>query len=145
MIPDPMQPIAGANLLVYHRCEMRRLLSIALVLFFGLGPLSALAGASDDDASLPACCRRNGAHHCAMTAMLERMERSSGPAFSAPATCPSYPGAAVVLAAPVQALAAAAASMPAMTAQAHKASVSRATLSSRPNRAHAGRGPPSLS
>ena len=44
---------------------MRRALSILLVLFFGLGPLTATLQGSDDS-RLPACCRRNGAHHCVM-------------------------------------------------------------------------------
>ena len=47
---------------------MRRLLSILLlaVLLLPLGtPLLALGGAGD--AGLPACCRRNGVHHCAMS------------------------------------------------------------------------------
>jgi len=44
---------------------MRRTLSIFLVLFFGLGPVAAALHA-EEDAGLPACCRRHGAHHCAM-------------------------------------------------------------------------------
>jgi hypothetical protein len=54
---------------------MRRVFSIFLILFFGLGPLSALVEGSDD-ASLPACCRRLGAHHCAMYA--ENMAMRAG-------------------------------------------------------------------
>lgn len=52
--------------------------------------MAALPGS--EDARLPACCRRLGAHHCAM--MLEMMRAGSGaPSFSAPSTCPNYPGA----------------------------------------------------
>ena len=51
---------------------MRRGFSIFLVLFFGLGPLSALVDGSED-ASLPPCCRRHGAHHCAMYARIMAM------------------------------------------------------------------------
>ena len=51
---------------------MRRLLSILLLAVLLLPlctPLLALAGAPGiGDAGLPACCRRNGAHHCAMSA-----------------------------------------------------------------------------
>ncbi len=44
---------------------VRRLLAIAIVLILGLpavSPLFALTGA--DDPNLPACCRRDGKHHC---------------------------------------------------------------------------------
>ena len=51
---------------------MRRGFSIFLILFFGLGPLSALIDGSED-ASLPPCCRRHGAHHCAMYARIMAM------------------------------------------------------------------------
>ena len=71
---------------------MRRALSILFVLIFGLGPLAVLI--DGDDASLPACCRRNGAHHCVMTdAMLARMVQAalSAPAFTAPSHCPQFP------------------------------------------------------
>jgi hypothetical protein len=66
---------------------MRRPLSILIVALFLLAPLSALIpGAAD--AQLPACCRRHGAHHCAMAAM------SAPPAgthqFTAPNRCPLY-------------------------------------------------------
>jgi len=45
---------------------MKRTLAALLVLVFGL-PLVAPAFVSIADRSeLPACCRRNGAHHCAM-------------------------------------------------------------------------------
>jgi hypothetical protein len=48
---------------------LRRLLSFVLLLAFGL-PLAAPAFGltADADAGLPACCRRNGAHHCAKSA-----------------------------------------------------------------------------
>lgn len=69
---------------------MRRLLAIALLLFFNaplISPLFALATASD--ANLPACCRRHGAHHC--DAQMAQ-PASNGPAFtSIPGRCPAYP------------------------------------------------------
>ncbi len=77
---------------MYYECEMRRALSILFVLFFSLGPLTAAF--DGDDAFLPACCRRNGAHHCVMTdAMLARMIQVAlgTPAFTAPSHCPQYP------------------------------------------------------
>jgi len=46
---------------------------------------------SDPEASLPACCRSHGKHHCAM--MHWMLMASSGPSFTAP-PCPLYPTAA---------------------------------------------------
>lgn len=70
---------------------VRRLLAISLLLLFNLpavSPLFALAATSD--ANLPACCRRNGAHHCAM--QMGPTATSNGPAFSSvPEKCPAYP------------------------------------------------------
>jgi hypothetical protein len=66
---------------------MRRFLSLALLLVFSLpllAPMLALAQA-DPDASLPMCCRRHGAHHCAM----QMARTTNAPAASAP--CPMYP------------------------------------------------------
>lgn len=48
---------------------MRRALAAVLVLLFSI-PLIAPAFASGpDESSLPACCRRDGKHHCAMMSM----------------------------------------------------------------------------
>jgi hypothetical protein len=65
---------------------MRRFVSIAMVLLFWLGPLSALVPGSDES-QLPACCRRHGVHHCTMS-----QDEVSGANHSvtAPATCPQY-------------------------------------------------------
>lgn len=69
---------------------MRRLLTLVLLAFFNaplMTPLFALALSSD--ANLPACCRRNGAHHCAMQMA---QSESNDPAFtSVPERCPAYP------------------------------------------------------
>jgi hypothetical protein len=71
---------------------MRGALAILFAILFGLGPLTAtFAG---DDASLPACCRRHGAHQCAMAdAALARMIQAAlnSSAFTAPSHCPQYP------------------------------------------------------
>jgi hypothetical protein len=73
---------------------MRRLSAISLVLLMLLPvlvPLTALG--QDEDANLPACCRRHGGngHHCAMmTAYLEA--RLPGTKLIAtPAACPDCP------------------------------------------------------
>jgi len=64
------------------------------MLLFGLGPLTATLQA-DDDSRLPACCRRAGAHHCAMSdAMIAQMvqpSESKDPAWTLPDHCPLYP------------------------------------------------------
>ena len=71
---------------------MRRLISIALLLLFSfplISPVLALAASSD--ANLPACCRRNGVHHCVMKT---QQTESSGPGISLSAIrqrCPAYP------------------------------------------------------
>jgi hypothetical protein len=123
---------------------MRRILSIFLVLFFGLGPLTATLQASDD-ASLPACCRRNGAHHCAMSAALQSWmlrTQSRTPAFSAPSHCPLYPGHSGAFSAPAHALIRTPQGLPALLQQSRITVLYRAILFDAPLRAHANRGPP---
>jgi|WetSurMetagenome_2_1015567.scaffolds.fasta_scaffold1228780_2 hypothetical protein len=88
---------------------MRRPLAFLLILFFALGPLQGVLEASEDS-RLPACCRRHGAHHCAMSEEMQAalaQATGSTPAFTAPATCPSFPGFALGFSAPAHALAAA--------------------------------------
>jgi hypothetical protein len=74
---------------------MRRLVAAALMLVF-TSPLVLpfFAASADSEASLPACCRRHGKHHCNMTAaMMAMLAASSGPVLTAP-PCPLYPTAA---------------------------------------------------
>lgn len=125
---------------------MRRGFSIYLILFFGFGPLSALAKGSDET-GLPACCRRHGAHHCAMYAELMAMRARLGPdptpRFESPSTCPLFPGLQFGMLAPAHALAAKAAndvcSNPVLSLAPPVAGV---FFSSQPGISHAGRGPP---
>lgn len=68
---------------------MRRLVSLAILVLWCLGPVCALLPGSDE-AQLPACCRRHGAHHCMMSrAALDRVF-ASGRSVGAPAHCPLY-------------------------------------------------------
>ena len=146
MIPDGARQNGWRAGLVYHEAQMRRGFSILLILFFGLGPLSATLEASDD-ASLPACCRRQGAHHCAMSmqmaaASARAQSGSTTPQVSAPVTCPFYPGLAACLVGPAPALAAAAISLPSLTAQSYRPASSRTAALSHRSRIHSVRGPP---
>lgn len=122
---------------------MRRALSISLILFFGFGPLAATLGASDD-AGLPACCRRHGAHHCAMSLSLAAaiMDTAPGKAiFTTPATCPDFPVSAAATAAS-QAMTAESLGLPALLAQPHTPQAARAAARLSQIRTRAGRGPP---
>jgi hypothetical protein len=71
---------------------MRRILAITLLIAFGF-PLVApvFAATADPEASLPACCRSHGKHHCAMMHMM-LLAAYSSPFFNAP-PCPFYPAA----------------------------------------------------
>jgi hypothetical protein len=51
-------------------------------------PLIVPAQRTDNEAKLPACCRREGKHHCGM-ANGSSQQQTSG--VSARAKCPSYP------------------------------------------------------
>jgi len=64
----------------------RAVLSLAIAFYFAFGVLAPLA--AGEDAGLPMCCRRHGAHHCAMMMMAE--ERAIGPGWR-PAACPRWP------------------------------------------------------
>lgn len=127
---------------MYHQNQMRRWISTLLILFFGLGPLTGLLEASDSS-RLPLCCRRHGAHRCAMTTRAAAMFASSpAPAMAAPATCPRFPGFMAGPSTASYALLASAASLPVLLVQAHSPATAHADACLRPIRTHAGRGPP---
>jgi hypothetical protein len=68
------------------RAVVSRFIAIALLLIFsGDSALPALL--ADSESSLPACCRRDGKHHCAM------MEKeTAGPSWrTVTRKCPSFP------------------------------------------------------
>jgi len=126
---------------------MRRLLSFLLVLFFSLGPLAATLEASDD-ARLPACCRRHGAHHCAMTARTAAMMAqgaSSETIVTAPATCPAFPGNTAARTTVPHALNAVAAHLPALIAETHSPASARSAARISQVRTRSGRAPPASS
>jgi len=123
---------------------MRRGFSILLIAIFGFGPLSVLV--DSEEANLPPCCRRHGAHHCAMYMRMVAMQRDAAsgkmPLLSTPMTCPEYPGVQALFAAPVPALTAARAEAPVLREQARMALAEHAAPETTRTRAHAGRGPP---
>src|SRR5690242_18287358 len=69
---------------------MQRLLVTVLVALSCFWLVSPEVFAPVSALKAPSCCRRNGQHHCTMTA--SRTESSSGPAMQ-PARCPLFPGA----------------------------------------------------
>jgi hypothetical protein len=117
---------------------MRRALTIFLILNFWLGPLAAILPASDES-RLPPCCRRHGAHHCAMAM---HMAASGKSIFTAPATCPSFPGYSAVLPSTIPAMAASTVSLPVLLAQPHSPAAGRAAARLSQIRTRVGRGPP---
>ena len=127
---------------------MRRGFSFIFILFFALGPLVTLSSASDD-AALPACCRRNGKHHCAMymKMMAARMVVPQGapPIAIPPSHCPYYPQ---HLPSPwtttPHALVAASFGLPVLLERPHAPAAVRADALLNPIRARASRGPPAL-
>jgi hypothetical protein len=82
---------------------MRRILSILVALVLGLGPAMAAVPANAlasgwtgkiDESRLPACCRRNGKHHCAMASTGQTDEATGKTAettVSANDSCPLMP------------------------------------------------------
>ena len=125
---------------------MRRWLSILLVLFFGLWPLTGTLEASDD-ARLPPCCRRHGTHHCAMAmqmaAMMAQEASGSTPMLTAPMTCPLYPrfdGGEFRAVSCIGRIGGEPAGSAGASAQLRRQP--RAAARMRPIRTHAGRGPP---
>ncbi len=124
---------------------MRRGFSIFLVLLFGLGPLSALVDSSED-ASLPPCCRRHGAHHCAMyqriLAMRAQQALDPRPAVSDPLSCPHYPGPTITMLMPAHAVTALAFEAMEWTVGSQVAVPRWSRVVSAPLGVYAGRGPP---
>ena len=73
----------------WYAFAMRRWFASVLLLLTALLPLQPLIASAQADASLPACCRRSGAHHCMM--MQSMMLTDSGTQTSVrPAPCPLW-------------------------------------------------------
>jgi hypothetical protein len=125
--------------------KMRRAPAILLVFLFSFS-LIAPALSVDAESNLPACCRRDGKHHCGMMARDMADAPSSGLfADAPPMRCPFFPGGGAVV--PEAAPALLAASQPTGIAiviqiadQAQAEAGYRISLS----RSHHKRGPPTL-
>lgn len=122
---------------------MQRTLCAGLILLFWLGPVAAIFPARSES-RLPACCRRNGAHHCAFTKAMAAQAAlaSSSPALAAPAHCSNYPACAPATTGPVEALAASPDTLPHPLATTHSPAASRAAARLSELRTRANRGPP---
>jgi hypothetical protein len=118
--------------------RMRRALSISLILLFWLPAFAALLPGSED-VRLPFCCRRQGAHHCAMDSA---DHGSSGPAFKAPTRCPQFPSVLPATVAPVFVAATVPAVRPALTAGMYSSVARREAARAGRLRAQLDRGPP---
>ena len=72
--------------------HLRRSLAV-LLLALSIFLLVSPAIIADFDANLPACCRRNGQHHCSMSmnASTDAAGSTTGASFAARAGCPMYP------------------------------------------------------
>ncbi|WP_325387331.1 hypothetical protein [Edaphobacter sp.] len=81
----------GASTISYNR-SVRRLLALSLLLLFSfplVSPLLALS--TNSDANLPACCRRNGVHHCQMKAQRPDASAHQLTVSTISTKCPFYP------------------------------------------------------
>jgi hypothetical protein len=126
---------------MYYQTQMRRALSISLILFFCIGPVTVALGASEDT-GLPACCRRHGAHHCAES-MRMIAEAAPGKAnLTASATCPAFPGYEAANTTASKALADSSIDLPALLAQPHSPAATRTAARLGQIRTRAGRAPP---
>ncbi len=59
--------------------------------------LPALALGQDPESNLPACCRRNGAHHCMMSARQMQVLQDGHHVSTIQSKCPLYPAAPITL------------------------------------------------
>lgn len=67
---------------------MRRTFATLLVMVFSLPLLAPLFAATPGEAQLPACCRRDGKHHCAMDVQVGNIPARSAVISE---TCPYAP------------------------------------------------------
>lgn len=127
---------------------MRRVFTFLLILQFGLGPLSVLLPANAES-RLPACCRRDGAHHCAMSGgvnagPVKTLPRSTS-VLTVPSHCDHFPSSMAAFVTPVHALTAPAVRLPILPAESETPAARQAAPRWIQIRTRAGRAPPSSS
>jgi hypothetical protein len=124
---------------------MRRVPAILLVLLFSFS-LIAPALLVDDQSNLPACCRRDGKHHCGMMDRDMAETPSSGPAADAfHVKCPFFPnGGAMVPECGPALLAASQTAGVSVASQIADRAQAEAGYRIALNRSHRKRGPPTL-
>ncbi len=70
---------------------LSRVIAVAVLLIFS-GNMALPALLADSESTLPACCRRDGKHHCAMMDALEKQQQSAGLSWKSTARkCPLFP------------------------------------------------------
>lgn len=117
---------------------MRRALSISLIVLLWLPALAALLPGSED-VRLPFCCRRQGAHHCAMDS---GQNADSGPAIKASSRCAQFPAELPATIAPVFVAATAPAHWLAQVSAMYSSVANREAARAGRLRAQLDRGPP---
>lgn len=123
----------------YNLRIVRRLLSIALLVAFGLPLAAPLFASTDADTLLPACCRRNGMHYCMRPASMP------GPGWSAtPMKCPLYPRAVAQVRGRDVALAVFGLSLDGIAVSSSVVVAVETVATNASLHTHSGRGPPSL-
>lgn len=120
---------------------MRRLLAIPMLLLFVLPFVSGFFGANAAEASLPACCRRGGQHHCDL--MTSQPAGNTG-AAAIREKCPYSPAALSVVVLPTFAPTTAAAIFAGVQQHGSIAPQTEARRRISFDRARQKRGPPSL-
>jgi hypothetical protein len=70
---------------------VRRISAIVLLALFSFSLIGPALLSADSDSNLPACCRRDGKHHCSSMSGSDQTS-SSGPSFKSGETCPFFPG-----------------------------------------------------
>ncbi len=120
---------------------MRRWLAISMLLLFFAPFVSGFFGASEAEASLPACCRRGGKHHCEAFPQQSSDNKGFG---SVGEKCPYSPAALAIVVLPSFAPTTAAAIYAGVVQHASVAPQTDARRRISYDRARQKRGPPSL-
>jgi hypothetical protein len=87
----PSLMIAQGPIRTILRTVVSRFIATALLLILA-GDTALPVLLANPESALPACCRRDGKHHCAMMESFEKQEQNAGPSFrTAAGKCPLFP------------------------------------------------------